>query len=179
MAEKLNSMRLLERYGIPYTVHKYDPAAPDAVAVAAALDVPAAHVFKTLVVSGTGTRPLLAMIPANCQLHLKRLASLIGVKHLDLVPREEVERLTGLRIGGIGALALTAKRWESYLDESALTYSRIYVNAGQRGTMIGLAPTDLVKVVDATIGAIAIRHGGAFNVLSLPDSCNRGASGEE
>ncbi len=98
------------------------------------------------------------MIPADCQLHLKRLASLVGVKHLDLVPREEVERLAGLRIGGTGALALTAKRWASYLDESALDLSCIYVNAGQRGTMIGLVPTDLVKVVDATTAAIALRH---------------------
>jgi Cys-tRNA(Pro)/Cys-tRNA(Cys) deacylase len=178
MAEKLNSMRLLERYSIPYTIHKYDPSAPDAVAVAAALDVPAAHVFKTLVVSGTGTRPLLAMIPADCQLHLKRLASLVGVKHLDLVPREVVERLTGLRIDGIGALALTTKRWASYLDESALNHSRIYVNAGQRGTMIGLAPTDLVKVVDATTAAIALRHGEVCNVPYLDDRGNKACSEE-
>ncbi len=38
--------------------------------------------------------------------------------------------------------------------------------------MIGLAPADLAKVVDATIEAIAIRPGGVFNVLSLSDSGN-------
>ncbi|MFN3374889.1 MAG: YbaK/EbsC family protein, partial [Chloroflexus sp.] len=71
MADKLNSMRLLDRQRITYTIHKYDPAAPDAVAVAAAIGVPAAQVFKTLVVLGVGARPALAMVPADCQLDLK------------------------------------------------------------------------------------------------------------
>ncbi|MDW8402743.1 YbaK/EbsC family protein, partial [Chloroflexus sp.] len=62
---------------------------------------------------------------------------------------------TGLRVGGIGALALVAKRWPSYLDESALAHSIIYVNAGQRGVMIGIAPNDLARVVGATVMAIA------------------------
>ncbi|WP_298401320.1 YbaK/EbsC family protein [uncultured Chloroflexus sp.] len=157
MADKLNSMRLLDRQRITYTIHEYDPAAPDAVAVAAAIGVPAAQVCKTLVVLGAGVRPALAMVPADCQLDLKRLATLAGVKRCEMAPHAEAERLTGLRVGGIGALALTAKRWPSYLDESALAHPIIYVNAGQRGVMIGLAPTDLVRVVGAVVGAIAVR----------------------
>ncbi|WP_322512146.1 aminoacyl-tRNA deacylase [Chloroflexus sp.] len=155
MAEKLNSMRLLDRQRIPYTVHEYDPSAPDAVAVAAAIGVPAACVFKTLVVIGAGARPALAMVPANCQLDLKRLAALANTKRFEMAPHAEAERLTGLRVGGIGALALVAKRWPSYLDESALAHSIIYVNAGQRGVMIGIAPNDLARVVGATVMAIA------------------------
>lgn len=155
MAEKLNSMRLLERQRIPYTIHEYDPSAPDAVAVAMAIGVPAAQVFKTLVVLGAGARPALAMVPADCQLDLKRLAVVAGVKRFEMAPHAEAERLTGLRVGGIGALALTGKRWPSYLDESALAHPIIYVNAGQRGVMIGIAPSDLVRVAGATVGTIA------------------------
>ncbi len=157
MAAKLNSMRLLEREQISYTVHLYDPTAADAVAVAAAIGVPAAQVFKTLVVwPGAGARPLLAMTPADTQLDLKRLAALANVKRLEMAPHAEAERLTGLRVGGIGALALTAKRWPSYLDESALRWPVIYVNAGQRGVMLGIAPADLVRAVAAKVGAIAL-----------------------
>ncbi len=155
MADKLNSMRLLDRQRITYTIHEYDPAAPDAVAVAAAIGVPAAQVFKTLVVLGAGARPALAMVPADCQLDLKRLAVVAGVKRFEMAPHAEAERLTGLRVGGIGALALTAKRWPSYLDQSALAHPIIYVNAGQRGVMIGIVPSDLVRVVGATVGTIA------------------------
>ncbi|MEF3275274.1 MAG: aminoacyl-tRNA deacylase [Chloroflexus sp.] len=159
MADKLNSMRLLDRHRIAYSVHEYDPAAPDAVAVATAIGVPAAQVFKTLVVRGSGARPALAMTPADCQLDLKRLAALAGVKRFDMASHAEAERWTGLRVGGIGALALVAKRWTSYVDETALAHSVIYVNAGQRGIMLGLAPTDLVRVLGAIVGPIAARPG--------------------
>jgi Cys-tRNA(Pro)/Cys-tRNA(Cys) deacylase len=54
-------------------------------------------------------------------------------------------------------LALTAKGWTSYLDESALQYPVVYVNAGKRGILLGLAPTELVRVVGAKVGAIAER----------------------
>lgn len=158
MTTKLNSMRLLERHHIAYTVHEYEyNDAYDAQTIARMIGVPASQVFKTLVVGGAGVRPILAMVPADAQLSLKRLAALIGVKSLDLLPRADVERLTGLQIGGIGALALTAKGWTSYLDESALQYPIVYVNAGKRGILLGLAPTELVRVVGAKVGAIAER----------------------
>jgi Cys-tRNA(Pro)/Cys-tRNA(Cys) deacylase len=67
------------------------------------------------------------------------------------MPRAETERLTGLKVGGIGALALSAKRWSSYLDRSAEAFARIYVNAGQRGVMVGVAVPDLLRVLGATV----------------------------
>lgn len=154
MTAKLNSMRLLDSQQVPYSVHQYhynvdDP--PDAVAVAAQLGIAAHLVYKTLVVaeSPTSKRPALVMLPADQQLDLKRCAAALGVKRLDLLPRDATERLTGLKVGGIGALALTAKRWGCYLDGSAALHPQIYINAGQRGTMIGIAVADLLRLTQA------------------------------
>lgn len=153
MPTKLNSMRLLERHNAPYAVqtYAYDPEnPPDASEVARRIGLEPAQVFKTLVVQGAGQRhPLLIMLAADRQLDLKLAAAAVGLKRLELVPRAETERLTGLKVGGIGALALDGKRWPSYLDRSAEAFTTIYVNAGQRGIMLGVAVADLLRVLGA------------------------------
>jgi Cys-tRNA(Pro)/Cys-tRNA(Cys) deacylase len=152
---KLNSQRLLESHNIAYEAYtyEYDPDdPPDASTVARLIGLPPAQVYKTLVLTGASHgRPVLVMLPADRQLDLKRAAAAIGQKRLELMARAETERLTGLKVGGIGALALAAKKWQSYLDRSAEQHERIYVNAGQRGLMLGVGVVDLVRVLGAKI----------------------------
>ncbi len=153
--QKLNSQRLLESHGVAYSVHTYtyDPDnPPDAEEVARRIGLPPAQVYKTLVLSGASHgRPILVMLQADRQVDLKKLAASLGYKRLELMPRAETERLTGLKVGGIGALALMAKRWQSYLDRSAEQFTRIYVNAGQRGVMLGVDVADLLRVLGAKL----------------------------
>lgn len=153
-------MRLLETQRAPYDVktYEYDPEnPPDASEVARRIGLEPAQVFKTLVVVGASqSRPLLIMLAADHQLDLKRAAAAVGQKRLELMPRAEAERLTGLKVGGIGALALAAKRWPSYLDQTAEAFERIYVNAGQRGVMIGVGVADLLRVLGAKLIAASI-----------------------
>ncbi|MEI7645761.1 MAG: YbaK/EbsC family protein [Chloroflexales bacterium] len=155
MLTKLNSMRLLESHRAPYDVlaYDYDPDdPPDASEVALRIGMAPAQVFKTLVVAGASHgRPLLIMLAADRQLDLKRAAVAVGQKRLELMPRADAERFSGLKVGGIGALALAAKRWPSYLDRSAEVFARIYVNAGQRGVMVGVAVADLLRILGATV----------------------------
>jgi Cys-tRNA(Pro)/Cys-tRNA(Cys) deacylase len=152
---KLNSQRFLESRGVAYAVHSYaydpdDP--PDAEEVARRIGLPPAQVYKTLVLAGAAQgRPLLVMLQADRQLDLKKLAAALGHKRLELLPRAETERLTGLKVGGIGALALVPKRWQCYLDRSAEQFERIYVNAGQRGVMLGVGVADLLLALGATV----------------------------
>ncbi len=152
---RLNSQRLLERHQVVYTTHTYayDPRnPPDAVEVARRIGLPPGQVYKTLALSGASHgRPVLVMLPADRQLDLKRCAAAIGQKRLELMPRADTERLTGLKVGGIGALALVGKRWPCYLDRSAGAFATIYVNAGQRGVMLGVAVVDLLRVLGASL----------------------------
>ena len=158
MAKKLNSMRLLEQHDIPYEALTYGDVAAfhDAEEVAEMLGVPVQIVYKTLVVEPIGSKkPCLALIAADRVLDLKRLAAAVGAKKVMMAAHKDAERMTGLQVGGISALALTHKNWPVYLDQLALENEHLLVSAGQRGMQLRVPTTALIKVVAATIAEIS------------------------
>ncbi len=146
--DKTNAMRLLDQRRIPYGVLEYDSEIHSAEDVANALGVPAEDVYKTLVMlrDAPGSRPLLVMAPAAKEVDTRRLAKSLGVKSVRMAPQKDAERLTGLQVGGIGALALTQKAFDVYIDHQALGREHILVNGGRRGLNLRIAVGDLVKV---------------------------------
>ena len=155
-AKKLNSMRLLEARGIAYEVHAYDPALRDAREVAAAVGFPAEAVCKTLVAQAVGAKkPVLVILPADRSLNLKRLAAALGAKKAALVPHNDAEKLTGLQVGGISALALTHKPWPSILDIRAAAQVQVVVSAGKRGIQLRVASRDLLRLLDCRVLDVA------------------------
>src|SRR5579871_1624855 len=131
MATKLNSMRLLDTNHVKYDIMTYDQAIHDASEAARAMGVPASQVYKTLVVERAGSKPVLVMIPAESHLDLKKFAAAIGEKKVSMAAHADAEALTGLKVGGIGALALTNKHWDVYIDQSATALDAVCVSAGQ------------------------------------------------
>jgi len=151
MIEKTLAMRLLEGKKVAYQVHEYPASERDAEVVAEEMGVPAAEVFKTLVVLRSPKKPMLVMVPADRQLDLKKLAKAVGEKKVKMAGHNEAESLTGLQVGGISALALVNKGFAMFLDKTAESFDQIYVSAGQRGLDIRLAVKDLVKVTRARV----------------------------
>lgn len=151
MATKLNSMRFLETKGVAYDVAAFDAGVHDAVEVARLIGVPAAAVYKTLVVERPGGKPMLIMIAADRQLDLKRLAAATGHKKLNMAAHADAEKLTGLKVGGIGALALVQKHWDVLIDRPALDQTHIYVSAGQRGMNLRVPVAELIRILGAKV----------------------------
>jgi Cys-tRNA(Pro)/Cys-tRNA(Cys) deacylase len=146
---RTNAARRLEARGVPHEVRVYDPAQAfhSADEAASLLGVPAGSVFKTLVVLREGpgrAKPLLVLVPSDRQLDLGRLGRAVGDKRIRLATRQEAEGLTGLRVGGISALAVRPAAFEVLLDGSALRWGRIHVSAGVRGVDLALAPADFL-----------------------------------
>lgn len=149
--EKTLAMKVLEGKKIPYNVVTFPDDMHDAEAIAALLGVPAALVYKTLVVMppAAGRKPLLVMVPADRQLDLKALAAALGAKKIRMATHREAEELTGLQVGGISALALLNRGFDVYLDESAGDKEAVYVSAGKRGINLKVPVAHLIKLTGA------------------------------
>ena len=151
MSAKTNAMRVLDQRKIAYQVHEYSPEIHSAVEAAQAMGQPVERVYKTLVVMRETPRakPLLVMEPGDRELDLRALAKSAGDKKLRMATQMEAESLTGLLVGGIGALALLNRGFEMWIDSAAQAHERICVNAGQRGINLELRVDDLVRVTGA------------------------------
>ena len=151
---KTLAMRVLEGHGIAYTPLYYEVVDHlSAAEVAAAVGLPAEQTFKTLVVLSErpGSRPLLALVPGDSQLDLKKLAQAGGEKKVQMAPHKEAERLTGLEKGGISPLALMDKGWRVFIDETAILFDQIEISAGKVGAGV-LAPVEpVVALLNATL----------------------------
>jgi Cys-tRNA(Pro)/Cys-tRNA(Cys) deacylase len=147
--QKTLAMRLLDGKKIAYDAVTYPEDERDAVLVAKHLGVPARQVFKTLVVTRERGKPLLVMIPADRQLDLKRLASELGEKKLQMASHQEAERLTRLQVGGISALALVNRGFAVTLDVTAQEFEAIFVSAGVKGINLKVGVADLVRLTGA------------------------------
>lgn len=140
-----------ERAGIRFTLHEYehDPKAESyGLEAAEKTGVEPARVFKTLVVAQDDALSV-AIVPVAAQLDLRTLG-----KRAALADRAAAERATGYVLGGISPLG-QRKRLPTLLDESALGFPTIYVSAGRRGLEIELDPSDLVRLTDARVAAVA------------------------
>jgi Cys-tRNA(Pro)/Cys-tRNA(Cys) deacylase len=149
---KTNAMRALDVRRILYAVVAYPDTIHSAVEVAQVLGVPAAQVFKTLVVlAEPGERHLLVVLPADHMLDGRLLAREIGAKAAQMALQRDAERLTGLKVGGISPLALLDKRFEVYLDAAGLALDELYISGGQRGVELRLRVADVLAITGAHV----------------------------
>jgi Cys-tRNA(Pro)/Cys-tRNA(Cys) deacylase len=167
MAKKLNSMRFLESQGVPYEVWHFPDTIHAADEVAYYLGCAVSHVYKTLVVMLPTGKPVLVLVSGERTIHLKRLAQALGMRQLRMATHREAEACTGLKVGGISALALPPRRFPVYIDRPAAALEKIFVSAGQRGTDLRLAVTDLVRVVEATLVEATLPQATAHSAADI------------
>jgi Cys-tRNA(Pro)/Cys-tRNA(Cys) deacylase len=153
-----NITRMLDAKKVHYTAFELPPEKIGARETALRLNIPIEIVFKTIVAqrSTPGGKPILAVVPGNCELDLKALAAAINEKKVQVPTQRDAETLTGLQAGGISPLALINRGFQIFLDQSAQDHEYIHVSGGQRGLNIRLAVKDLLKLTNARLAKIAV-----------------------
>lgn len=153
--KKTNAVRQLESKKIPFELLEYeiDEELLSAEDAAAKTGIAEERTFKTLCCRGDKTGVMMVCVPAGRELDFKALAAASGNKSAELVHLKEVQGLTGYVRGGCSPLG-TKKKYPVVIDDSAMKFDFITVNAGHRGLLFKLAPADLVKATEAKLAPI-------------------------
>jgi len=152
---KTNAIRMVEQKKIPYTEHEYewDENHLSASSVAEQLPESQSRIFKTLVAVGNVTGPLVAVIPGEAELNLKKLAKVSGNKKVEMLHLKDLEATTGYIRGGCSPIGMK-KLFPTYLDQIAESYKQIIVSAGRRGLQMELAPQDICALTSGQFADI-------------------------
>lgn len=146
---------VLRRAGVAFTEHSYahDAGASSyGMEAADALGLDPEQVFKTLLAT-VDTRLVVGIVPVSGSLDLKAVAAAVGGKKATMADLADAERATGYVVGGISPLG-QKKRLTTVVDDSARSLETVYVSGGKRGLDLGLAPHDLVRLLDAVVAPV-------------------------
>ena len=148
------AIQILKQKKIPFELIKYDHEEKGAEFAADATGFPLEATVKTLVVDLAEKKYTLVLMPGDRQLSMKRLAKACGVKRAAMADTRTAERLTGYLVGGISPFG-TKQKLPVVMEAGILTFDKILINAGQRGTMLKMAPVDIQKALAAKVAVVA------------------------
>jgi Cys-tRNA(Pro)/Cys-tRNA(Cys) deacylase len=152
MSRTTRATQALARLGVKFTLHTYDYD-PDAdrigLQAAEALGVEPRRVLKTLMAEVDG-KPVCVVIPSDAEASMKKVAAVFAGKSAQMMKVPDAERSSGYKVGGIGPFG-QKRVVPTALDETAGLFDRIYINAGQRGLLLSLAPADALRAAEARL----------------------------
>jgi len=150
------AIRVLRAAGAAYTEHPYDYEEKGGTAVSAReLGVDEHSVVKTLVMEDDRKKPLIILMHGDREVSTKGLARAIGAKSAAPCTPEAAHRLSGYVVGGISPFG-TRHPMPTYMEGTILDLPKIYINGGRRGFLVGISPSDLVRILSPTAVRVAI-----------------------
>ena len=150
------AVRVLRAHKIDFTDHLYEYEEHGGTAVSAReLGVPEHAVIKTLIMEDDAKRPLIVLMHGDLKVSTRELARTIGVKTVSPCNPETANRHSGYVVGGTSPLG-TRKEMPVFMEKTILDLDRVYINGGKRGYLVGLAPGDVVHLVNPVLVQVGI-----------------------
>ncbi len=148
----------LAQHGVEFTEHFYEYVEHGGTAVSsAALGVPEHHVVKTLVMETDKGDPLMVLMHGDLKVATKELARVAGVKRIFPARPDAAQRHSGYLVGGTSPFG-TRKPLPVYLERTVLDLPTIYINGGRRGYLLGMASSELVRVLSPVLVEVGIEE---------------------
>lgn len=154
--EKTNVMRVLDSKKITYKSHNYlSTGAISGTEVAEALGENPDAVFKTLVTVSKSKNHYVFLVPVEKELDLKKAASVVGEKKIEMLKAKELLPLTGYVHGGCSPIGMK-KFFKTTIDKSAEQFDTIMFSGGKIGYQVEVSLNDLSKVIRYDLADITI-----------------------
>ena len=148
------AVKFLQERKVPFKVIKYQHEEKGAEFASKATGFALEQTIKTLVADLGDHKYCLALLPGNRQLDPKALARALGVKRTAMAETATAEKLTGYLVGGISPFG-TRKSLPIVMETSIAGYEIIHINAGQRGMMLEMDPSDIIRLMKCKVAEIA------------------------
>jgi Cys-tRNA(Pro) deacylase len=143
--------RFLEAHQVAFTLHPYDYEAHGGTRVSAqALGVDEHQVVKTLVFEDEAKKPFLILMHGDREVSTKALARALNVKQVGPCKPEVAQRHTGYLVGGTSPFG-TKKNLQVCCERSITSLEKIYINAGGRGLLCCINPSELLRLLQPTL----------------------------
>ena len=146
MSKTTRATQALAKAGAVFTVHEYayNPNAERiGLQAAEALGEDPGRVLKTLMAVVDG-KPVCVILPSDREVSMKKLAAAFSGKSAAMMKGPDAERSTGYVIGGISPFG-QKRAVPAVMEEAALAHPQVYMNGGQRGLQVRLAPGDALE----------------------------------
>jgi len=155
MSKSTRATQALAAAGVTFEVVTYDYD-PDAdrigMQAAEAIGVSASIVLKTLMAEVDG-KPVCVVLPSDREVSMKKLAAAFNGKSANMMKPAVAEKATGYVVGGISPFG-QKKQVPTVFEVEAMAHERVFMNGGQRGLQVRLAPQDAVAAAKAITAAI-------------------------
>ncbi|ALJ31060.1 Cys-tRNA(Pro)/Cys-tRNA(Cys) deacylase YbaK [Apilactobacillus kunkeei] len=141
--------QILDKNNISYIQHQFATHDENNVAqLEVEEDMDQHRIYKTLVLEGKETGPVVGVVPLDQHLDEKRLAKESGNKKVNMVPLKDLLKTTGYVHGANTPVGIYEKfHYPIYIDNEAKRQGQILVSSGQVGRSVELDATDLVNLV--------------------------------
>lgn len=145
--DKTNAMRLLDQKKISYEHLSLENAEGlSGEEIASKLSEDPAQAFKTLVTTGKTGSHYVFVIPVCAELDLKKAASAVSEKSIEMLKQKDLLPLTGYVHGGCSPIGMK-KFFPTIIDASAKDFDEIYFSAGKIGHQVKVSVCDIEKII--------------------------------
>jgi Cys-tRNA(Pro) deacylase len=146
----------LRKHGVAFTEHVFEYEDHGGTRVAAReLGVDEHSMVKTLVMEDERKAPLIVLMHGDRSVSTKNLARQAGAKRIEPCRPDVAQRHSGYQIGGTSPFG-TRKAMPVYLEKTVRELPRIYINGGRRGFLVGIDPSELVRVLKPTLVEVGL-----------------------
>jgi Cys-tRNA(Pro)/Cys-tRNA(Cys) deacylase len=140
--------------GISHTVVRTGQAS-SAEDAAELQGIPLGALLRTIVVRRGEDDYVLVLVPAGRRFDWPKLRAHLGVTRLSLPDADEAQRVTGYVRYTITPFGST-RPWPVVADASIMEQPVVSIGGGARGVNIHLAPSELVRVLDAAVVDVSV-----------------------